>query len=215
MILPKEFVSYSQIKLWNDIKGYNTGLLGKQEYIQRYFLNYKWEDKGGFAQFGKEVEEYLTNRNFEESFDKDEKEVLNSVECLGVFQKEIKIKYDGFTLIGYIDDCTEDFKHLRDIKTASESSSKKYYEDDYQQLDIYALGIEHEFGYLPEKLEVCVIEREGNGFRGGRSVMKVGKNVWYIDKKIDKKRLKKIDNYIISSVKEISEYYKTFLKLNK
>ena len=214
-ITGKYMISYSQIKLWNDLKGYNTGLSGRKEYIMAYFLNQKWEDKGGFAQFGIDVEDYITKREGAHKFDVRELETLNSIKTLGIFQKELALEFDGFVLKGFIDDCAPDYSKIRDYKGASLNSAKKYYEEEYNQLDVYALGIKQEQGVIPKELEVCVIERLGNGFRGGRNVMKVGENVWYIARKTDKAKLKELNTSIIKTATEISDYYKVFLKLNK
>jgi hypothetical protein len=109
---------------------------------------------------------------------------------------------------------TPDRTHIRDYKTASEKSCKKYYEDPYEQLDVYALAVQQETGKVPKKLEVCAIERTGNGFKGGRNVLKVGENIWYIERKTSKERLAKLEDKIQQTVEEISFYYKIFKKLN-
>lgn len=208
-------ISYSQVKLWNELKGYNTGLLGKHEYIKSYFFNEKFSDKGGFAEFGNDVEDYITKREKSECFTKKEKSILETISCLGIFQQKIDIELKGFRLIGYIDDCSSDYNHLRDIKTASLNSSKKYYGEDYDQLDFYAMAISKEHGFIPEKLEVVCVERNGNGFRGGRNIMNVGENIWYIERKTSESRISEIENKIIRAANEISDYYKIYKKLLK
>ena len=62
---------------------------------------------------------------------------------------------------------------------------------------------------------VCAISRLGNGFKGGRDVLKVGEHVWFIEKEINKERLEILKNKIITTANEISEYYTVFQKLNK
>jgi hypothetical protein len=220
LILPREdesgyYISYSQIKLWNEIKGYNTGLSGKKEYIRSYFLGEEYPDKGGFGTFGSEAEAYITERKEADKFTDAERVVLEQITPLGVFQRKIKVPFDGFYLLGYIDDSTEDCSQLRDYKTASEKSKAKYYEDDYFQLDIYAMGIKAEFGRLPEKLEVCIIERLGNGFKGGREALKVGTRVWYHPRQTSLERLEKLSNTIVQTATEISKFYEVFLALNQ
>lgn len=211
----KYYTSYSQINDWNAAKGFSTGLKGKQEFILKYFCGIDFPDTAGFAQFGNEVEDYILNRSNADKFTDEEKETLEKIQKLDVHQHEIMIPFDGFYVKGFIDDSTSDFAHIRDYKTASLNSSKKYYEGEYKQLDFYALGIRALTGVLPSKLEVCIIERNGNGFRGGRDVMSVGKEIWYIDRKTDENRLKELEEYIIKTVHEISDYYKVFKQLNK
>lgn len=223
MILPRKdaegnpYISYSQIKTWNEAKGFNTGKKGRHEFIMTYFFNEDFPDINGFAQFGTEVEDYICGKEYAKSlFSSEEKQTLDKIQPLGVFQKEIKIPFsEGFYLKGFIDDSKNDFSKLRDYKTASEKSKAKYYGEDYDQLDIYALGAKQITGILPKELEVCVIERLGNGFRGGRSVMTVGKNIWYIPRETNEKRIQTLKENIIRTVEEISKYYEVFLKLNK
>lgn len=223
MILPKQddkgigVLSYSQVSLWNELKGFNTGQKGYIEYIRRYFLGEKFEDKTGFAQFGQETENYITVRKDKDKFSNKEREVLERIEPLGNYQVEFKLHFPehNFYLIGYIDDATDDLKYIRDYKTASENSSKKYYSEEYEQLDLYSLAVKQTKGYLPDKLEVVCIERLGNGFRGGRDIMSVGENIWYIERQTNEERLNKLEQKIINTAKEISEYWEVFCKLNK
>lgn len=220
LILPKQdaegnyYISYSQVKAWTETKGFSTGQLGKIEYIRKYFFNEKFPDKTGFAQFGTEVENYITTRTDADKFTLQERKVLDTIEPLGVFQKEIKLQFKDFYVLMYIDDKRADYSKLRDYKTASEKSSQKYYGEEYNQLDIYALGAKQECGKVPQELEVCVIERLGNGFKGGRNVMTVGERIWYIPRKTDEHRLLMLEKLIKKTVSEISEYYDVFLTLN-
>lgn len=211
----KYYTSYSQINDWNSAKGFSTGLKGKQEFILKYFAGINFPDTAGFAQFGNEVENYILNREDSDKFTDEEKETLDKIQKLDLHQHEIMIPFEGFYVKGFIDDMSNDYTWIRDYKTASLNSSKKYYEDDYKQLDFYALGIRAATGVLPSKLEVCAIERLGNGFRGGRDVMSVGKEIWYIDRKTDEARLKELEEYIVKTVHEISDYYKVYKQLNK
>lgn len=211
----KYYVSYSQITAWNEAKGFDTGKSGKEEYIRKYFLYEKFVDNKGFAQFGKEVEAYITERKEGDKFTDEEKQTLETITPLGVFQHEFKLEYKDFYVLGYIDDCTPDFTAIRDYKTASEKSVKKYHEEAYNQLHVYALALKQQTGKLPKSAEVCAIERFGNGFKGGRNVLTVGKQVWYIPKVLKPANLKQTDALIQQTVKEISNYYTVFTKLNK
>lgn len=209
------YISYSQIKNWNEKKGFNTGVSGKNEFMMSYFFNQQFPDANGFGQFGTEVEDYICGKpEAKELFTAQERDTLDKIQPLGLFQQEIKIPFEGFYLKGFIDDSTSDLAKLRDYKTASEKSKAKYYEDDYNQLDLYALGAKQITGKLPKELEVCIIERLGNGFRGGRAVMLVGTNIWYVQRKTNKEKLEKLKQYIISTAKEIESYYNVWLKLN-
>lgn len=230
----KSYISYSQIKSWNAAKGFNTGALGKYEYMYSYFFGERWPDMG-WAEFGQDVEDFICYHKApnvlemdEErkakgeklltdvfaSFDAKEKGIMKKIKPLGTFQKEIKIDFGGFYLLGYIDDATADFSHLRDYKTCSKNSSQQYYEDDYYQLDLYALWVLQETGKLPKKLEVCMIERAGNCFRGGgRGALSVKGEIWYHERKTGQDRLEYLEGYIRDTAQDISKHYKAFLSL--
>ena len=207
-------ISYSQVSSWNEVKGYNTKMLGKKEYILKYFLGVEFDDVG-FGEFGTKVGESLENNSFTE-FSPEETKTLKKVNRLDLFERKVKIdfKEEGFYLYGYIDTCTEDLMHIKDYKTASENSKKKYSTDGYFQLDIYALGVFEETGKYPEKMDVEIIERKGNAFRGGLSALSIGTDIWIIDRKVIPQRLKEIKSNILKTAKEISGYYSIYQKLN-
>lgn len=218
LILPRvdkegnSYISYSQVKSWNSAKGFNTSAPGNLEYIMSYFLGDSWPDSG-FAGFGLEVEDYICEKKSAECFTDEEKAILDQIEPLGHFQQEVKLQFDNFYLLGYIDDATPDFKHIRDLKTCSEKSSKQYYEDDYYQLDIYSAWVKQEFGYYPDKIEVRMIERAGNAFRGGRPMLTVSGPGWSHLRETNDERQAYIRKYIEDTARDISAHYVAFLKL--
>ena len=221
IVLPRQdeegnyYISYSQINLWQDLKSFNLGVLGKYEYILSYFFGEDWPDVG-WALHGTLCENYITERKDGEYFTDEEKKVLESIETLGEFQHEIKINFDGFYVKGFIDDMTPDMKHIRDYKTCSLNSSKKYYKPEYKQLHLYSLYVLQETGKVPEKCEVVMIEREGNAFRTpGKENLKVGKNVWRHEIEVKEEDLEELQVDMLKTVQEISDCYKVFLKLNR
>lgn len=210
----KPRVSYSQVKLFNEAKSFNLGVEGILEYVASYFLGYTFPDVG-WGEFGQDVEDYIGARAKADRFSIKEKETLNKVKPLGVLSDKFEIDYGEFVFTGIIDDRSNDWDKIRDYKTASKNSKKQYYEDDYVQLDLYALKALEETGIIPE-LEVCIIERKGNAnFGGGRDALTVGDNIWYVPKKTSEERLETLKQTIFKAVCEISDYYKLFLKLNK
>lgn len=240
------YISYSQITSWKDMKSFNMGVLGKYEYMLSYFMGNSWLDQGWGA-FGEDVENYICYGSLDQkeikkldkdvlkhnikrpdrkqrlisdsinSFDDREKGIMNKIEPLGTFQQEGWIDFDGFKVLLYIDDATEDFKKIRDYKTASKKSGEKYNLPEYKQLDIYSLWVEQEYGYIPEELEVCIIERGGNcyGMEERRDLLTVKGDVWYINRETSKERLEALKLDIQKTAEEISKYYKIFLKLKK
>jgi hypothetical protein len=144
--------------------------------------------------------------------------VLEKITPLGKFQHEAVIDFGKFVLLGYIDDATEDFLHIRDYKTKSKGTMRKLVTPDTYQLEVYGLYVQKMLGITPEKYEYCVVERLGGREcmqGGGRDVLSVGENIWYLDKEVTQDRLKETEKLIIDTVKDISSHYKTFLKYNK
>jgi hypothetical protein len=245
IVLPRKdkdgnyYISYSQISSFLSDKGFNTGLPGSLEYIQRYFLGKDWPD-AGWALFGAQVEDYICYRDYSiekireidkelgrvgeetienaiKSFSYSEQDILNEIEPLGTYQRTVKLWiYDNVYVYGFIDDCTDDYSIMRDYKTGSKTSVKQYSTDKYKQLDIYSLFALQETGKIPEKLEVCAIERKGNcfGMTNRRDLLSVGKEVWWIERSTSKEKLEVLKLHIEDTIKKISDLYKIFLKTN-
>lgn len=235
----KPYLSWSQIESFNDSKGFNTGLNGSYEYMLKYFSGEKWPDMG-WAQFGSEAEAYITLRGKNtdkldtydaeclksaiNNFNDDEKEVLERIKPLGVFQDEICYYVEELDIIvlGYIDDRNRPrngvIKNLRDYKTKSQSSKKDLHLPKKYQIELYTLGLRQR-GLEVESAEYCIIERLGGREcmqGGGREVLKVGNNVWYEPyKNLTEDRLAKTHEMIVSTAKEISSLYKTYTKFFK
>lgn len=208
----KPRISYSQIKNWKELKSFNLKIEGKMEYMIEYFMGYNFPDQG-WGEFGQDVEEYIGTRGKADKFTDEEKAVLDTIEPLGVLSDEFEIDFGEFVLVGIIDDRKKDWSKIRDYKTASKNNAQKYHEDDYFQLDVYALKTYLESGFIPE-LEVKIIERKGNCmFTGGREVLTVGKEIWTVERKASEERLEALKREIITTAIEISEYYTEYLKL--
>ena len=208
------YISYSQYTSFKSDSGFNTGLPGYQEYIRSYFLGERFPD-AGWAQFGKDVEDYICERKSGEMFSQRERDVLEKVEPLGNFQIEVKLWLaSNLYLLGYIDDATHDLMKVRDYKTGSDNSLQKYTKPDYEQLDFYSMWVKQETGRLPNELEVCGIERKGNvfGLTDRRDLLTVGEKVTYIPRETSEERCENVKNNLLKVVFEISDYYKIFKK---
>jgi hypothetical protein len=213
----KYYISYSQLTSFKSLKSFNLGIEGKLEYIRSYFFGEQFPD-AGWAEFGAEVEDYICHIDREYNLTDKEKATLNQIEPLGVFQQEIKIPlFENVYLLGYIDDASSGFKKIRDYKTASQNSKKRYYEPDYIQLPLYAEGVKVITGEYPKEAEVCIIERKGNvfGMENRRDLLSVGEQVWYHPIDISPARIQGVLMQAKATVFEVSELYKTFLKINK
>lgn len=209
MILPTKdketgepFVSYSQISTFKE---------SLRNYIRRYFFKEKFLGNK-YTEKGNDVGEALEHNDFS-AFDKDEQKTLKTVPRYDDFERKIKLWFDkDFYVVGYIDTSTSDCKKIADYKTGIiESVRSKYDSDDYIQLEIYSAAIEQETGSLPELVSVIIIERTGNAFQG--ETLKIGDRWEEVIKNVTPERIIEVKEYILEIVKEISEYYKVFLKL--
>lgn len=213
----KSYLSYSQWQLWNAAKSFNMKDAGMYEYFVQYFFGLNpWPDMG-WAAFGNMVEDYITTGKGKKDLSDSELKVLDTIEPLGTFQRYFELEMEGFFIKGFIDDDNLDqdgreINWIRDYKTASKTSKKKYYEDDYWQLDVYAMAIHQKFGYWPDKMEVCIIERKGNPFRG--ETLEVANNIWYVDRDLTEDRLTWLENSLYETAEQISDYWTTFQKLS-
>ena len=71
-----------------------------------------------------------------------------------------------------------------------------------------------ETGTYPEMI-VEIIEREGNAYRGGAGGLKVGNNIWKVEKYLTPELEEELRKHIREVAEEISSYYQVFLKLNE
>lgn len=212
----KCYVSYSQFTSWYDLKSFSLGVEGRVEYMIGYFFGHRFPD-AGWGQFGAEVEDYICEKKGPENFSVRELAFLSEIEPLGKFQVEVRLPIvEDVYLLGYIDDAEVDFSRIRDYKTGSLASTRKYYKDTYKQLVIYAAWVEYVHGFLPVA-EVCAIERVGScyGMTERRDLLSVGDNVWWIEQEITPKRVAQVKSELVSFVYELSAAYSVFKKLNK
>ena len=203
LVLPRKdddgkcYISYSQHSKWKK---------SKKEYIKSYFFGEKFTGNA-YTDFGSLIGEALEHNDFS-AFTKKEQTLLKRVTRLDEFERTIKLKMDGFYVLGYIDtnDCAPllkkdvgsatptEVRHLVttlvDYKTGDMTKVDVYEADDYDQLAIYAAAIEQEQGVLPKQAYVELIERVGNAFRG--EDLALGNEVVQIPQDITPKRIKAV-----------------------
>ena len=213
----KQFLSWSQVETFLSKTGFNTGLIGEYEYVIRYFSGFKFDDMG-WGTFGNECENYITLKADSDKFTEKEKEVLNKIKPLGVFQDEILYYIEDLdvVILGYLDDRSPEVdgivELLRDYKTKSESSKKDLHDDKKHQLEIYILGLRQR-GLEVKSAEYCIIERFGGKecmMGGGRGVLSIGEIIWYEPYSWTEERLQQTHDLLVSTVKEISALYKVY-----
>lgn len=208
MILPKQnkqgeyYLSYSQV---------SSFLKNKKDYFKRYFFG-EGIDFTAYLDFGKDLGEAIAKGDYS-NYKPSEQKLLNQIVRLDEFEKEIRIDFDGFHIIGYIDSNCKDYDHIIDYKTAGIGKEAQYTEEDYIQLQLYALGIKQQYGKVPKRAEVHAIERLGNAYKG--EPLTVGNNINIIPIDISEERLTFAKETVERAAKEISDYYQIFLQLNK
>lgn len=199
-------VSYSSLStLWDTM--YTKDGLG--DLIKEQFFGVKKDIHPSYGEFGDAVEKYICEKIDIYGFSKEEKRVLDTITPLGKFQVPFVIPFNDFVLIGYKDDVND--KRIRDYKTGSESSSQKYFGEDYKQLHIYNLDSLINKGRVKE-MEVVIIERNGNPYKGEK--LTVGSQIWSREILTNEKELLSLKKKIEEDVFMISDLYTTYKKLN-
>jgi hypothetical protein len=185
------YVSYSQI---NSFKDYRF------DYIRRYFLNEK-DPPNDYMIFGNKVGEALERNDFSK-FDESERDTLSQVTRLDLFEREIRLVYGGFYVLGYVDTASEDLSHIIDFKTGGKGKHTKYKKANYTQLDIYAMAIKQETGRWPKRVGVEFIERSRD--------FKVVGNIKKIERPFNLSDYKNTYRDVWTTAHEISALWKKF-----
>lgn len=212
----KPRISYSQVTSFESVTAFNQlekfkSISGVTGYALSYFMNYNFPPSPMdiYAPFGSDVEDAICSGDYSK-FDTEETAILKQIKTIGTFQKEVVVDFGEFELTGYIDDCLPDLSYLRDYKTVSKKSAHdKYGNNNYYQLDVYALHKYMTEGRLPDKLEVCAIHRKGSHFKPPLKV----EGFEYIDRPISEERLMMVKAKVDSTVREISDLYKAYLRV--
>ena len=201
------YLSYSQKKTWKK----------KRDYIRQYFFGNKSDNEylEKYGDFGNKIADVFRNEDYS-GFTKKEIEFLKTIPKYDEFETEVHLDMGGWYVKCYVDSNTkvEDgyVKELLDYKTGEIDKRKVDYESqEYDQIEIYAAAFEQKYGKLPNKGKVVLIQRDGNAFKNEE--LKLGDKYIEIPKKITKKRIKEVKDEYIYTAREISEYYKVFLKL--
>ena len=205
----RPYLSYSQISTWKK---------SKRDYMRQYFFGEDFSGMSDYMDFGSKVGNALESNNFSD-FNKTEQEFLKTLPRYDEFEREVNLDMGEFFVKGFIDTNTTEntekgelVKKIADYKTGEiEKKESAYTSDDYIQLDIYAAAIQQETGVLPEEINVFLIDRKGNAFKGEPLVL--GDSYITITKKVDAKRVEQVKNEVHQIALEISDYYQLFLKL--
>jgi hypothetical protein len=188
-------LSYSQI---------NTFKRDKHEYYETYILNKPFVTNP-YVEFGNKVGEALEKNDFT-NFTKQETVILKKVTRLDVFERFVKLTYNDFYLVGYVDTNDFDIKTIIDYKTGGLKKEKGYQLKDYTQLQIYALSLMQETGIQPQKAFVEFIRRSGNLYKG-ESLIVANEEPIKIEIDINYNNLKKVYWEILETAKQIDLFY--------
>ena len=149
------YLSYSQMnKFLTDIDGF----------VETYIEGKPWEGNA-YTDFGSKVGEALEVGDFSK-FSEREQRVLKGVPRGEIFEREVRLNYNGFYVKGFVDTASHDLKRITDYKTGGKKKEFQYQQPKYTQLALYALSIRQEKGFVPEKADVIFLRRDGNAFKG-------------------------------------------------
>jgi len=189
-------LSYSQISLFKK---------DKDSFYKRYIIGEDFQTNE-YIEFGTKVGNALEINDYS-NFDYIEQETLKKVTRLDEFERPIFLKYTDFYLVGYIDTNTSDLSEIIDYKTGGQKKEFQYMNEEYNQLQIYALGIKQETGLVPKKASVEFIRRVGNLYRGER-LMVGDEEPIKIEVDLNIKKLQNVYSDILNTAIEIDKFYK-------
>lgn len=192
-------LSYSQIAQF---------LRDPKEYMEIYIKNRPFEGNA-YTEFGNKVGKALEFNNFQ-GFSIDEVDTLKKVTRLDEFEKMVKIEFNDFYMIGFIDTLSSDYNTIIDYKTGGKNKESEYEKDTYTQLQYYALGLRQQYKITPQEAYVNFIRREGNAFRG--EILKVAnEEPIMIPVDVSYERLKRVYWNTFKVAKEIEKLYEWYL----
>lgn len=204
------YLSYSQATKWGE---------KQRDYIRQYFFGERDENPQlqKYGDFGHKVGEAYENNDFSK-WSKKEAAFLKKQPYYDEFEKEIKLRMDGYYILGYIDSNTKlsaegYYKKILDYKTGIISKvTSKYESDDYKQLDLYAAALRQEVGRLPDEAIVVIIGRDGNAFQGEELTLSMESEIVVRD--ISDEKCDSVLEHFDKIANDISDYYKVYEKLN-
>ena len=201
MNLPKKdihgnnYLSYSQIA---------TFKRSKEDYYNQYILKVPFEGNE-YTDFGSKVGESIEFNNYDK-FKIKEQKILKSVTRLDLFERKTILNYEGFYVMGFIDTCKKDFSEIIDYKTGGKGKDIQYHNENYIQLQLYALSLRQETGITPLNASVQFITRGGNAFKGESLYVK-DEPIKNIPIDLSMERLKYVYWSTLSTAQQINKFY--------
>jgi len=197
MLLPKKYISVSQINLWYS---------DRQKYINRYFLNLP-EEPSIYMTFGKQfaedTEAFIKNGIIMETFPDFYIEKIQGFKGLEA-EKPISLSINDIQVVGYIDAWDRENNRVIDFKT----SGKPWTIDTLKtslQMKVYALAMFVNGDQIPE----CQINWLGT--RRMKNGLEFTGESFELNHTFEMDDLLKAIVLIEQTCKEISNAYKSFL----
>ena len=214
--LPK--ISYSQLGSWRDLKY-------RKDYFKSYFAGMSLP-QGVFAEYGTACGKFMESFGQTKDETKSERlpmlsnfdvEVLKQIDYPdnSVYEEHIVIHREdlGYIIEGFADRIIYEGNDIivEDFKTGNLDNKVDFYaSDDYMQTRLYAYR-KIQQGYNLKDCRVLMLGRKGNG--SPNHPMRLSGDSKYIPTPYDEKKVEEFLKGIDETVKEISEYYQTYLKL--
>lgn len=204
--LGKYYISYSSVESWI---GY------REDFIKQKFAGIKTPD-GLYAQLGNYMGEAVETGTFGDNpsgFTGQENIDLKELRPEGAeYEKMIIIDMGEYVILGFIDVFHEYEKmvaHIRDLKTGGKNKEKKYSSEEYVQVVLYAYAIE-QLGYKIGKTDVYFVRRTGSHVN---PPLNISEEQFEIPLEYSKERVKFALDRVDKVVKEVSDVYKTYVKV--
>lgn len=208
--LGKPYISYSTVNSWTDEK-YRADMI-KQKFAGIELPGNIYSDFGSYLGEAVENGEYGDNPNGftgQENF----QPFLDDRPENAVYEKMILIDMGEYVIIGFIDIYSEDEESraiVVDLKTGGKDKELYYESEDYIQVPLYAKAIE-----LHEKKEIGVtgvwFVRRGNSHF--KPPLHITEDQFFIELPYNEERAQYALDKIDKAVREISDYYRTYLKI--
>jgi len=205
LILPKKYLSFSQITLWEK---------SKDTYRKQYYdPNYQGYPPTVYMRFGNEVTEAMERGEDWVRFIPHEKE----------FERKLEGVIDGVPFVAYIDTINSLINKFKEQKSTMKRWSKKKI-DDHFQLDLYSLFLEYIDGFVEDECDLVWVEtrkkekgeiKKGLSNQGPKIELELTGNFEVTPRVITKEDRQKARERIVRVAREISEDFASLGKFYK
>jgi hypothetical protein len=197
LLLPKKYLSSSQIELWKK---------NPERYKSEYFLKGQ-KLKTRYLEFGSSIHKMIENKEHEE--------VLPGIPTYPQSELRLTCEIKGVPVLMYIDGNDPQNNEFGDYKTGKTPWTQTKLQKSDQML-LYATGIRKINGKKPDRCGLHWIETFDEGgsssgfFRDDKRVNITGKHVT-LYRQFDDRELDRMEEEVLKVALEISEAYKEFI----